>query len=494
MTNWKRTLAACLAAAVLAGHAVAQQAFTENEIAASPAAQKLRQMLDAITSGEEAIQAFAAANPRQQASAQPEDSRLYELLHLRRASRGYTLLRFARVTPTEAEAAIRNLLSGDLESVLVRVEAEPPHRIRGYRIGADMALQTGTAPLATDEERVREVAAYTKRLADADYFSGTVLIAKEGKPIFEQAYGFADRERRIPNRIDTRFRLASLNKMITALAIGRLVEQGKLSYEDPLSKFVPDYPDRASAQKIRVKHLLSHTSGLGDAHDFLQSAQFWANVGKVVDVPSTLAVAGRAPLEFEPGTRWNYSNTGFVLLGRIIEIVTGQDYFAHLAGTMFRPLRLASTGFPHFDADRRIALPYETRLTNDGKLELAVAKERTRRGGPAGDAASNVHDLLRFAEAVRTGRVVSQETLRLLSKRKPELQSPFYGYGMSQDFPGRDIYGHGGGGPGICTELGIIRDTPSPYTVVVLGNSQAACKGIVSKIFHSFRPPAQLTP
>jgi hypothetical protein len=84
--------------------------------------------------------------------------------------------------------------------------------------------------------------------------------------------------------------------------------------------------------------------------------------------------------------------------------------------------------------------------------------------------------------------VVSEETLRLHSTRKPELGSPFYGYGMTQDFPGRDIYGHGGGAPGVCTQLGIIRDTPSPYTVVVLGNSQGACKGVVSKIFNTFAP------
>jgi CubicO group peptidase (beta-lactamase class C family) len=499
--NWQRALVAGVAAAVLAACTAAPaqvqggppaaasakaQASAEAEIAASPAAQRLRQMIAAITKGDRAIAAFAEANPRQQAPAQPEDSRLFELLNLRYVSRGYTLLRFTRVSPTEAGAEIRNHLSGDPESILVRVEAEPPHRLRGYRIGVDMALQRSTAGLASDQERVKAVAAYVKRLADAGYFSGTVLIAKEGRPIFQQAYGFADRGRRVPNRLDTRFRLASLNKIFTALAIGRLVEQGKLSYEDPLSKFVPDYPDPESARKIRIKHLLSHTSGLGDAHDFLASGQFWANVEKTVDVKSTMAVAGRGPLEAEPGTRWNYSNTGFLLLGRIIEIAAGQDYFDYLAESMLRPLGLESTGFPNFDSDPDIALPYETRLARDGKLELAVARDRTRRGGPSGDAASNVHDLLRFAEALRAGKVVSEETLRLHSTRKPELGSPFYGYGMSQDFPGRDIYGHGGGAPGVCTQLGIIRDTPSPYTVVVLGNSQGACKGVVSKIFNSF--------
>ncbi|HEX8616311.1 MAG TPA: serine hydrolase domain-containing protein [Thermoanaerobaculia bacterium] len=499
--NWKNSLVASLAAAVLAACAAAPKplpdgpraaaaaergTFTEAEIAASPAAQTLRQLIDAITKGDDAIRAFAAANPRQQADSRPEDSRLFELLSLRHASRGYELLRFTRVSATEAEAAIRNQLSGDVESVLVRVEAEPPHRLRGYRLGVDMALQKSTAVLATDEERVKEVAAYVQRLADGDYFSGTVLIAKAGTPIFERAYGFADREKRIPNRLDTRFRLASVNKMFTALAIGRLVEQGKLSYDDPLSKFVPDYPDRESAQKIRVKHLLSHTSGLGDAHDFIASEQFWANVGTITDVASTLAVAGRAPLESEPGTTWNYSNTGFVLLGRIIEVVTGEDYFEHLTRSMFRPLGLESTGFPLLDSDPRIALPYEARLKADGQLEIGVARQRTRRGGPAGDAVSNVHDLLRFAEALRGGKVVSEQTLRLHAARKPELGSPFYGYGMTQDFPGRDIYGHGGGAPGVCTQVGIIRDTPSPYTVVVLGNTQGACKGVVAKIFNSF--------
>lgn len=503
MMGWKRMLVTAVAAAALAACAVAPDRSqgaahgtssaiaagpTEAELAASPAVRRLRELIDAITKGEAAARAFAEANPRQQASARPEDSRLFELLNLRRLSHGYTLLRFTRVTPTEAEAAIRNRLSGDLESVLVRVDPEPPHRLRGYRLGVDMALQVSTAVFTNDDERVKEVASYARRLADAGTFSGTVLIARNGTPIFERAYGHANREKVVPNRLETRFRIASVNKMVTALAIARLVEQGKLSYEDPLSNFVPDYPDAESARKIRIKHLLSHTAGLGDAHDFLESEQFWANVDKLVDASSTLAVAGRGPLESEPGSRWHYSNTGYLLLGRILEVTTGKDYFEHITESMFRPLGLESTSYPFFESDPGVALPYEPRLTSDGKVELAVASVRLHRGGPSGDAASNVHDLLRFAEAVRTGKVVSEETLRLLSAPKPELGSPFYGYGMTRDYRGRDIYGHGGGGPGICTQLSIIDDLPSPYTVVVLGNSQGTCKGIVSKIVNTFAP------
>jgi CubicO group peptidase (beta-lactamase class C family) len=375
------------------------------------------------------------------------------------------------------------------DGVIVEVEPQAPHRVVSIAPGPAPTFQPPTMP--TGAARMAGVEALLKRLSEADVFSGVVLIAENGRPIFQQAYGYADREKRVPNTMNTRFRLASLNKIFTGLAIGRLVEQGKLSYEDPLSKFIPDYPDPESARRIRIKHLLSHTSGLGTYFN----QEFFRNIETMTDMPSVMAVAGRQPPEFEPGTKHRYSNVGFHLLGRVIEQVTGEDYYAHMERTMFRPLGLGATGFPHFDrAGAGVALPYETRTGRDGRIELAVPDGRTRRGGPAGDAASSAPDLLRFANALQAGEVVSPETLRLHSTPKPELGAPRYGYGMTQPrIPFRSYYGHGGDAPGSCTDLAITRDTP--YTVIVLSNSSAgSCRAVVEKILVSFWPDKAAPP
>ena len=129
---------------------------------------------------------------------------------------------------------------------------------------ASWKLKLATSTAVTEQERLQEIGSYLKRMGDADIFSGAIVIARDGKPVFAQAYGYADREKKIPNTVDTPFLLGSMNKLFTGLAIGQLVEQGKLSYEDPLAKFLPDFPDPESARKIKIKHLLSHTSGLGD--------------------------------------------------------------------------------------------------------------------------------------------------------------------------------------------------------------------------------------
>jgi CubicO group peptidase (beta-lactamase class C family) len=132
-------------------------------------------------------------------------------------------------------------------------------------LGATAAQDEGDAATQrlSDKKLVSTVKSYLKKMAAADDFSGTVLIAKNGKPILRQAYGLASKEFGVANKIDTKFNLGSMNKMFTGVAIAKLVEQGKLSFDDPLSKFLPEFIDAESAKKIKIKHLLSHTAGLG---------------------------------------------------------------------------------------------------------------------------------------------------------------------------------------------------------------------------------------
>lgn len=459
-------------------------------VAETIAQKRLLEILAALNGGEKAIAEFAAQNPGPppppDAEGPPPPSILGIMLESAAQSSGYSLLRFTQATATRAKARVRNRLTDQISELIVFAEAVPPHRIEGW----GMRLLTDQEPFlgTTDSQRVAEISRFLKRLDDAEAFSGVVMIAKDGKPIFQQAYGLADHERRVPNTFQTRFRLASLSKMFTGFAIGRLVEQGKLSYEDPLSKFIPDFPDAASAKKIRIKHLLSHTSGLPGFHPpTIHNAQ------KRGSATAGIEALPKMKLESEPGSRWDYSNTGLLLLGRIIEIISGENYFDHIERTMLGPLALRQTGFPDYDRGARdLALPYVGELNSAGKLVLAVPEMRTRWGGPAGDAAANAPDLLRFAALLEGGKIVSPVTLQLHASRKPELTSPNYGYAIDFDFEGRDIYGHSGGAPGTCAQLGVIRDLPNRYSFVVLSNGYASsCRATVIKIGSTFAPPAQ---
>ena len=481
---------------------------SEADIAASPAAQLLKEAIAAVGRDEEAIRSFIAANAvpwqrvplAQQSGARPP---LYHLLNWRyRTQGGLTLLNFMKVTPTMATARARNPLTGEIEGVAFELEPNAPHRIvwaGGLGPGAPAVTQEPATFGSTEEAaRLKELSSFIDRLAKADVFSGVVLVARNGTPVFQQAYGYADREKRIPNGIDTRFRMASMTKMLTAFAIGQLVDQGKLSYDDPLSKFLPDFPNPESAQAIRVKHLLSHTSGINGEYS---NASFWSNIEKMTDLASVMAVIEPGPKKFEPGTQHAYSNTGFLLLGRIIEVVTGQNYHDYMEEKLFKPLGMANTGFPNYDrAGPDIARPYEALLDDNEVFQQVVAPKRTRRGLPSGDGATTAQDMLRFSIALQGGKVVKPETVRLHSTPKPELASPNYGYGMmisagsygtmsSARVPGRDVVGHSGEATGTCTEFGIVRDTPLPYTVIVLSNSsQGTCHTVGRRIYNTLAP------
>jgi len=206
----------------------------------------------------------------------------------------------------------------------VEVESEPPHRVQ--------ALMLGRAPLPpmkeslTDAEVAERWLSYVDELAGAGLFSGAVLIARNDEVLGQQAWGLANRDFSVPNTTETRFNLGSMNKTWTAVAIAQLVEDGKVSFEDPLSKFV-DYPNADDASRIRIKHLLTHTSGLGNyfTDEFEQTAR--KNLRTIDDY---LALSADQSLAFEPGTGGAYSNTGMMVLGRVIEVASGQNYFDYI--------------------------------------------------------------------------------------------------------------------------------------------------------------------
>jgi CubicO group peptidase (beta-lactamase class C family) len=424
-----------------------------------------------------------------------------------RHSGGLDLIRVTPVPPRGdvrdlVAGIVRNRITGDEDYLPVRVEPQPPHRITGFpvldpQVVASWGLKRVGSVAVTEQERLEEIGSYLKRMGDADIFSGAVVIAREGKPVFAQAYGYADYEQKIRNTLETPFLLASMTKLFTGLAIGQLVEQGKLSYDDPLSKFLPDFPDAESARKIRIEHLLSHTSGLALAIGDRSSDSVGADaLDRRTTVKAMVDGFERKPLAFEPGTKYDYSNTGYVLLGRVIEIVTGQDYYDYMQKHVFERAGAASASFPLLPASGvavvPMAYPYEPRFDSETFREdyhVNQLGKGFRRGGPSCCSIASALDLIKLSTAMNAGRIVKPETLRLHSTPKPELGAKTYGYGFATRArrADRPLVGHGGNSSGTCTEFGELKDTP--YTIVVLSNLTInTCMGVTERILRVLRP------
>ena len=318
-----------------------------------------------------------------------------------------------------------------------------------------------------DAGMAREFDAYLTELATDDEFAGVAMIARDGKPLFTKAYGLANREHELPNRTNTRFRLGSMNKMFTAVAIAQLVEQDKLLMDDPIGQHLPTgWIDPAIGSKVRIRHLLNHTSGLGDyLEPVLDQALY-----KFSALEDYKAVVAEEILAFEPGSDWAYSNTGFLLLGVIVANVSGEDYYKYVRRHIYEPAGMTDT--EHYDHTRptpRLADGYWIYEGELRKNTLLLAP----RGTSAGGGYSTVADLLAFDTALRSNKLLSAEMRDRLFTPDADRNSPGYGYGfmIGGVAPDREV-GHGGSFPGTSTRLSIFLD--SGYTFVALCNGVGA--------------------
>lgn len=361
------------------------------------------------------------------------------------------------------------------------VDSLPPHRISQLVQPAPAPAPAGTPAVqrrATDAEAVRELDRYVQRLVEADLFSGAVLVAREGESLFQKAYGEASREYGAPNRPDTRYPLGSINKMFTTVAILQLVEQGKLSLEDRVETVMPGVLPDSVARKIQIQHLLTHTSGLGDFLFTPEASRLSRNRFRTVS--DWLPLLKDARLQFEPGTRWGYSNAGFLVLGAILEKVTGQDYHTYVREHVFRPAGMTASDPLDMDlAHPNVATAYTKVSTPEGVRWRSDRYERLVRGTPAGGGYSTVEDLLRFAEALRSNRLLSPAMTQRMLSAKPELNSPQYGFGTQIFVPDGAAVGHTGGGPGTAAWLHLVPKTG--VVMVVLGNMAGETPAIVRR-------------
>ena len=179
-------------------------------------------------------------------------------------------------------------------------------------------------------------------------FAGAVLIAKDGAPVYMDAHGLARRSPDVPNQSDTKFNLGSMDKMFTAVAILQLVEQGRLSLEGRINDYLPDYYNQEAARKVTIHHLLVHSSGMGDC---FEGDFFTTPKDQLKTLEGYLPLFVDDPLQFEPGTQFAYSNEGYIVLGLILEKVTGQSYWDYVRENVHHPSGMAHTGAFELDAE-----------------------------------------------------------------------------------------------------------------------------------------------
>lgn len=318
--------------------------------------------------------------------------------------------------------------------------------------------------------------------AAQDDFSGAVLLAKGGRVLFQKAYGLADRERRKANRLDTQFRFGSMGKMFTAVAIMQLVEKGKVDLEAPIGRYLTDYPNQDIAAKVTVANLLSHTGGTGNIFgpDFDRSKASLRSTKDYVGL-----YGGRAP-EFAPGSRRSYSNYGFILLGRIVEQVSGLQYDDYIQRNIFRPAGMASTGNrPESEVLPRRAVGY---MGSGAGLKNA-AHTLPVNGTAAGGGYSTVGDFNRFVGGLTSRRLMRAETFqKLIDGGVRMADGKFAGFDFGETMPdsGRFI-GHGGGAPGMNGSLQHF--LKSGITVIVLANRDFPAADSIA-VFAAHRLPA----
>ncbi|MCK4566979.1 MAG: beta-lactamase family protein, partial [Candidatus Thorarchaeota archaeon] len=245
-------------------------------------------------------------------------------------------------------------------------------------------------------------------LVDADKFSGVVLVAKEDEIIFEKAYGYACKNFEVPNQLDTKFNIGSLNKVITKIAILQLLQKGKLTLEDLVGKHLPDFP-KEIATKVKISHLISFTSGMGDYFN----EKFTAGNGNLRTLDDFVPFFIDDPLLFEPGEKMEYSNAGYVVLGKIIEAVSGLDYYEYVKENIYKPAGMADSN--HYEIDAiipRLATGY-THHMPDGSIH--PSKRRANyfiigsRGSSAGGGQSTAYDLLKLDRAIANEVLLDKE-------------------------------------------------------------------------------------
>jgi D-alanyl-D-alanine carboxypeptidase len=445
----------------------------------TPAAHQFSAWLSAFNGGDRAtVLQFLQKNFPARAS------RIDGELEFRQRTGGFDFKKVEESIPTRFSGLVQERGSDQFARFTIEVEPAPPHRITKLDLQAIPRPPGFAIARLSERDALAALRARVEADVAAGKFAGAVLVAKNGQPIFTGAYGMADREKKIPNRLQTRFRIGSMNKMFTAVAILQLVQAGKIQLNDPLGKYLTDYPNQDVATKVTIHHMLTHTGGTGDFF----GPEFDAHRLELRTLQDYVKLYGKRGLEFAPGSRWEYSNYGFLLLGVVVEKVSGESYYHYVREHVYQPAGMTSTDSSPEDQsvpDRSIGYT---------RMESGTWQPNTNtlpyRGTSAGGGYSTVGDLLKFANAVTGHKLLDAHYTELLTMGKVDTPGGGkYAYGFGdRTVGGVRFFGHSGGAPGMNGELRIYPQ--SGYVVAILANIDPPAATQVAE-FISNRLPAQ---
>ncbi|MFD0692394.1 serine hydrolase domain-containing protein [Actinomadura fibrosa] len=349
--------------------------------------------------------------------------------------------------------------------------------------------KAGLAGSASTQSEWHTIRTYLKELAHAGRFTGTVLVTQNGRPVLHEAYGMADSAKNEANTPGTRFNIGSMNKMFTGVAVAQLVQKGELSFQDTVGKYVAGFPSEI-ADKVTVHHLLTHTAGLGD---------FTHREGEKggLDVDSIMQEIVKQQLKFEPGSRWDYSNAGFIVLGAIVERLSKQDYNGYIRRHILKPAGMHDTTFGPYTPSKvaHMAHPYALfdadgswiggQSSPDGSIpegEWRDVGDQPDGATPSGGAVSMAGDVLRFSRALQGHKLLNAELTTTVMEGKAQMgPGAEYGYGfINQSHNGVRFVGHSGGTMGYGTVLEMY--PTKGCTVIVLTNKDLVMNEPLKKI------------
>jgi CubicO group peptidase (beta-lactamase class C family) len=311
-------------------------------------------------------------------------------------------------------------------------------------------------------------------------FSGTVLVMQKGKAIYKKSFGLADREWNVANTNDTKYRIGSVTKQFTAACILQLAEEGKLNLDDKLSKYISDYP---RGDSITTHMLLNHTSGIKNYTDI---PEFWPKAILPLSTDSMIGLFKNKPLDFSPGSKWNYSNSGYFLLGVIVEKASGKNFSDYLLAHIIKKIGLKNTAMDDLDS----VLTYRAKGYGKNRRGIWQHAMPISMEGPysAGAMVSTVDDLYSWTKALHNNEVLSAaSTQKMLTPYKNN-----YGYGIGIDsLKTHKRVSHNGGIPGFASYLGYFPDDDICIAVISNNGSNSTGLGIaLSSIM--FNLPVQI--
>jgi CubicO group peptidase (beta-lactamase class C family) len=439
------------------------------EIPDTPPGHALAMWMKALNAGDEAkLQAYIDKYHRK--------STTKDYLYLHQALGDLTVLKIEKNEPNDIVAILGEANFDEvLRSEFKTDPADPSKLVFAQSAGTDRPDDVAI-PRLTREEALKAMTARAEAIAAQDKYMGAVLIEDHGKILLEKAWGYGDREAKVPLKVTDKFRLGSMNKMFTAVATLQLVGQGKLALDGTVGQYLPAYPNKDIADKVTIRMLLTHTGGTGD----IFGDAFDKHRLELKTLEDYVKLYGSRAPEGPPGTN-AYSNYGFILLGVIIGKMSGEDYYDYVRDHIFRPAGMIDSGsLPETDNVPGRVNGY---MDKNGKWVLNT-DTLPWRGTSAGGGYSTLADLLRFAHAMMDGKLLPRD-LRDAATRS-QTQGDWYGYGFELHGTGlAHSYGHTGGAPGMATEMRIYPE--AKVVVIELSNIDPGALAIAS--YYANRMP-----